>query len=306
MLIAASVLAHDGAPVQPHDVWSAWRFDPFVLVGLLVAAALYVTGCRSLRNSQCQTGAFLGGLAVIALALLSPIDAMSAVLMSAHMVQHVLLMFVAAPLIAVSVPGPVLLRGLPTSVRRRFVSTRHAFGLVHGLHWLRDPLRRWLLFVAVLWLWHASLLYEAAVANDWVHIVEHASFIATALLLWSSILGTRRSRLPDGLGVLAVFSLMMQGVVLAALITFSQFSWYEPYARGAPGWGIDALTDQRLAGLLMWFPTSLIHLIIAGVLLANVVAESTGPSRRTVVEARSVPVGALGSQAPAARRSSRR
>ncbi len=276
-LLPAGLVAHDGAPVQPHDALWAWRFDPLVVVVLLVAAALYVAGCRSLGTTRCRSAAFLAGLGVIAVALLSPIDALSAELMSAHMVQHVLLMFVAAPMIAVSVPGPALIRGLPTQVRRSFVSTRRATGLFAGLRWLRAPMRRWMLFVAVLWLWHASALYEAAVENRWVHTVEHASFIGAALLLWSSVLGARRTRLPDGLGVLAVFALMMQGVVLAALITFSQFAWYEPYAAGAPGWGLDAVTDQRLAGLLMWFPTSLINLIIAGVLLAHIVTDE--PSR---------------------------
>lgn len=278
------VVAHDGAAVQPHDAVWAWRFDPAVVVALVLAGSLFVAGGRSLGTTRRRSTAFFGGLGVVAVALLSPIDALSAEMMSAHMVQHVLLMFVAAPLIAAAVPGPVMLRGLPTRWRRSFVSTRRASGLPAVLVWLRAPIRRWMLFVAVLWLWHASVMYEAAVDNRWIHVVEHATFVGAALLFWSTILGARRSRLPDGLGVLAVFALMMQGVVLAALITFSQFAWYAPYADGAPGWGLDALTDQRLAGLLMWFPTSLITLAIGGVLLANLVRDDpAAPEPRSVV-----------------------
>lgn len=254
------VVAHSGEPLRPHDVFTAWDFDPVVVIALLTVGWLYVRGYRPSRDGRSRAYAMGGGLVAVALALLSPIDPMASVLLSAHMVQHVLLVTVAAPLIAVAAPGPAIMQGLPRRPRRAVVTARRSVGLdVTTLRRLRHPIARWLAFVATFWLWHASLLYGAAVDHELVHVAEHLAFFGTALLLWTAIVGPDRLRAPDGAGVVVVFLLALQGVLLAALMTFAPSPWYAPYRDPAPGWGVDPLTDQHLAGVIMWVPSGVVY-----------------------------------------------
>jgi len=254
-----TLVAHTGAPLAPHDLWTAWRFDPFVGVALVVTGTVYLRGWRP-PDGRARAYAFVTGLLVVALAVLSPIEAAAGTLLSAHMVQHLLLVVVAAPLLAVSAPGAALLRGTPVVVRRRFVAARRGVGLDAGrLRHLRHPAARWLLFVVTFWSWHASALYSAAVDSEVVHALEHVTFLGTAVLVWSVIVGHPSIRLPPFLGVVAVFGLALQAVFLSALLTFSPTPWYEPYAAPPPGWGLDALADQHLAGVIMWVPSGLFH-----------------------------------------------
>jgi cytochrome c oxidase assembly factor CtaG len=185
------------------------------------------------------------------------------------MVQHVLLVVVAAPLLAASAPTAALLRGVPARLRPALWASLRTTGLDRG--WLqaaRSPIGRWLAYVATIWAWHASVLYDAAVEHDAVHALEHLMFLATAWLVWSSIVGPRRSRLPPGLGVLGTFTLALQSVFLAALLTFARTPWYQPYTATAPRWGLEPLADQQLAGVIMWIPAGLAHTAIGVVLLA--------------------------------------
>src|SRR5690606_34886399 len=109
--------------------------------------------------------------------------------------------------------------------------------------------------------------YGAAVEHDLVHVVQHATFVGTALAVWSSLLGPARVRASRGFAVLGVFALALQSTFLSALLTFARRPWYEPYVATAPGWGLDPLADQHLAGVLMWIPAGLVHVGIALVLL---------------------------------------
>lgn len=212
----------------------------------------------------------MAGLVLIAIALVSPIDAASGVVVSAHMVQHILLVGLAAPLVAASAPGPALLRGMPVVVRRRFVAARRRTHIdIVWIRRFRRPTVRWMLFVVTFWSWHASLLYGAAVEQPIVHAAEHVTFLATALLVWSSILGHPAVRLPPLLGVIAVFGLALQSVLLAALMTFAPAPWYEPYSSPAPGWGLDPIADQQLAGVIMWVPSGLVYAAIGVALIAR-------------------------------------
>lgn len=263
-----SVLAHEGS-LQPHDLAWAWNLDPVLLVGLVAAAWAYGRGRRRTTDTPGRQRAFAGALAALAVALVSPLEALSGVLASAHMVQHVLLVVVAAPLLAWSAPGAAVMRGLPRRLRAWNRAARVGAGLdADRLRATRAPVVRWLAHVVVLWLWHASALYGAAVEHEVVHVLEHATFVGTAWLVWSVILGPARVRVPPGLALLGVFGLALQGVLLSALLTFARTPWYEPYVEAAPAWGVDALEDQQLAGVVMWVPAGLVHVAIAIALLA--------------------------------------
>ncbi|WP_420452662.1 cytochrome c oxidase assembly protein [Ilumatobacter sp.] len=279
---ASALLAHDGAPVRPHDALRAWDLDPSVVAPLAVVAWLHHRGRRPGRDGAGRDVALVAALVIVAIALLSPIDAVAGVLLSAHMVQHVLLVTVAAPLLAWAAPGAALLRGTPVAIRRRLVRTRRSSGLHHRrLVRLRHPALRWLALVVVLWVWHASSLYSLAIRDGRAHALEHASFLGAAFLFWTVIIGPSRMRLEPGFAILAVFTLTLQGIVLSMLMTFSRLVWYEPYRVEASGWGLDPLTDQQLAGVIMWVPTGFVHTGITLALLFRWLAALDRDGERT-------------------------
>lgn len=261
-----AIFGHDGGSLRPHDALAAWNFDLFIVVPLVVIGLLYRRGWRHAHDGSAHAYAMLAALATLVISLLSPIDAIGGILLSAHMVQHVLLIAVAAPLFAWAAPGAALLRGTPVPIRRRFVDARRRSGLDAAvISQMRSPVARWLLFIAALWLWHSSVLYDLAIESNAAHALEHVSFLGAAVLFWTVILGPVRARLEHGAAILAVFTLTLQGIVLSMLMTFSRIVWYEPYAVAAPGWNLDPLADQQLAGVIMWVPTGFIH---TGILLA--------------------------------------
>ncbi len=265
-LSSSGFLAHDGGPLLPHDALAAWNLDLYIVVPLAITGWLYGRGWRPSRDGSAHGLATFAALVAIVIALLSPIDAIGGILLSGHMVQHVLLTAVAAPLLAWSAPGAAILRGTPVPIRRRFVSARRRTGFdATVIARSRSPIARWLLLVAALWLWHSSVLYDLAIRNDFAHALEHVSFLGAAVLFWTVIVGPVRARLAPGVAMLAVFTMTLQGIVLSMLMTFSPIVWYDAYADAATGWNLDPLADQQLAGVIMWVPTGFIH---AGILLA--------------------------------------
>lgn len=272
------LLATAGDALRPDEVWRAWNVDPFVFVTLALLGVLYFVGRRTGVDTPARTLAFSGAFAALFLALVSPIEAMSDTLVSAHMVQHVLLILVAAPLLALSAPGGALLRGTPPAVVHTTRVVRRAVGLTPArLQRLRSPMARWLLYVVTLWFWHASVVYGAAVENDLVHLLEHATFLGTAFLVWSALIGPPRVRVSRGLGMLAVFTLGLQSIFLSVLLTFSQKPWYAEYLSPPDEWGLDPLTDQQLAGVLMWVPAGFVHAGIALWLFVTWLRENDEP-----------------------------
>jgi putative membrane protein len=263
-------LAHAGGGASSE---LAFRLDPWVLISLAATAWLYLRGARALRTRRgggaVVTGrrmaAFWTAMGVLFVALVSPLDALAEALFAAHMVQHLLLMLAAAPLLALASPVVVLLWGLPEATRpalgRWWAGAGWAQATWRALTW---PAAVWLLHAVVLWAWHVPRLYEAALASRAVHALEHATFFATALLFWWVLVHADRARgFGHGAGVLYVFAASVQGGALGALLTFASEPWYAVHAAGAAAWGLDPLGDQQLAGLIMWAPASLVYLAAA-------------------------------------------
>jgi putative membrane protein len=272
--VLTPILAHPGQPPAPHDLWGAWNLDPVLLGGLLLAAWAFWRGQTSGPRrpvDSWRARCFSGALVALGLALLSPLDALSGSLASAHMVQHLLLLLVAAPLLALSAPSSAILRGSPLALRRASGRWRRRLGLTHGnLGVLRHPAAVWLLSVGVVWFWHAAAPYDATLDNQLLHVLEHASFLVTAVLFWQVVVGVRgAARVSGGLGVLLVFAMAMQCVFLSVLLTFARTPWYSGYAATTAPWGLDPLTDQRLAGVIMWIPAGVIYLVVALALLVT-------------------------------------
>jgi putative membrane protein len=279
--VLTPILAHPGRPPAPHDLWSTWNLDPILLGGFLLAAWAYRRGQTSgprrpvdRRRASC----FVAALVALGLALLSPLDGLSSALASAHMVQHLLLLLVAAPLLVLSAPSGAILRGSPLAVRRAVGRWRRRLGLPHGnLAVLRHPAAVWLVSVGAVWFWHAAAPYDAALDSEPLHVLEHASFLLTAVLFWHVIIGVRgAARVSGGLGVLLVFAMAMQSVFLSVLLTFARTPWYSGYAATTGPWGLDPLTDQQLAGVLMWIPAGGIYLAVALALLVSWIRATEG------------------------------
>jgi putative membrane protein len=248
-VLSVRVLAHAGP----------WNLDPLLLTGIALAAVLYGRGRRS--GHGWRAVAFAGALAALVGALASPLDALAADLASAHMVQHVLLVLAAAPLLALSAPTGALLRGGPHVLRNTVRWSHRVAPWRDRLQPYRHPVALWLAHVATLWFWHASVPYGAALAHEPVHIVEHASFLITGVLFWSVVIGGPRvRRVPEGYAILLVFAMALQSVFLSALLTFARRPWYDAYATTTAAYGLDPLTDQHLAGAIMWVPAGLVYL----------------------------------------------
>ncbi len=263
-----TLLAHPGLPPAPHDLWSAWNLELVPLLALPLAAWAYRRGYKAGRRSSLglrRARCFAGALAAIGLALISPLDALSGALASAHMVQNVLLLLVAAPLLAFSDPFVTLLRGSPVLVRRA------AGRWARRLRFSRKSIRRlqhpgtvWLAHVGALWFWHASIPYGAALESEIIHSLEHTAFLLTGILFWRVVIGPPASRpVSYGLGILLVFGAAMQSVFLSALLTFGEAPWYEAYLGTTWQWGLTPLADQQLAGVIMWVPAGLLYVAAA-------------------------------------------
>jgi putative membrane protein len=226
---------------------------PLVLVG---ASFAYATGVRRIWHSgrhpslvgPGQAAAFAGAIAVLLVALASPLDAAVDDNLALHMVQHVLLLAVVPPLLAESAPVTVMLYAVPSRVRRRLqpVSRRVARSQNRDAGWFAWTAGSFALATLTLAAWHVPALYDAAVVDDSLHALEHVSFVATATLFWWMVLhGGRRSR--RGFGVIAVFAATLPSTALGVLMTLAETSWYSPYGRGA-----HAVRDQQVAGAIMW------------------------------------------------------
>lgn len=263
-------LARVGQPLAPPDLWGAWNLEPALLAGLFLAVWAYRRGgIGGPRPADAwRARCFAAAMVALAVALVSPLDALSGALASAHMVQHILLVLVAAPLLALSAPSSRLLRGTPVGARRASGRWRRRLGLTsHNLRVLRQPAVAWLSHVGMLWLWHAAVPYGAALDNPLVHVVEHATFLITGILFWRVVIGSRASgRVSPGLGVLLVFGMALQSVFLSMLLTFARSPWYDGYLTTTAAWGLDPLADQQLAGVIMWIPAGAIY-VAAGLTL---------------------------------------
>lgn len=277
LTLPAFAFGHGGPPPSPNEAWSAWNWDLWLLGGLAAAAGLYLRGVLRLwRRAGAYRGiprwrvvAYLSGLLALFVALISPVDALGVALFSVHMVQHLLLMVVAAPLLAMGRPVEAFLWSLPSGARSSIGQWwRRSHVCRVGWRVLTYPVTVLILHVGALWLWHVPRLYEAALASRAVHHLEHASFFFSALLFWWVLARAGgHARWPGyGAAVLYVFATTLQSGALGALITFAPLPWYAGHTPGVTLWGVDPLTDQQVAGILMWVPAGLVY-ALAGIIL---------------------------------------
>ncbi|MCL4403117.1 MAG: cytochrome c oxidase assembly protein [Acidobacteria bacterium] len=264
LLTAPALLAHEGEPLRPHDLWAAWEWDPGVVIPLALSAWLYWRGASHRHGIRTwEAACFWAGWGTLFLALCSPLHPLGEVLFSAHMVQHERLMVVVAPLLVLGRPIVPFVWALPPAWRRSTGAWFKTGWVRASWRKLSSPGAAFLVQGAALWLWHAPPLYEATLENEWVHSLQHISFLGTSLLFWWSILRSHEGRSNYGAGVLYLFLTTLHMGVLAALFTFSPGLFYPAYATTTLPWGLTPMQDQVLAGLIMWVPPGTVYMVAA-------------------------------------------
>jgi cytochrome c oxidase assembly factor CtaG len=229
--------------------------EPVGIVAVALPIAAYVFGLSRLWRAA-GPGRVVGvgeartfgiGMTIMAVALVSPLAGAADRDLSAHMVQHVLLIGVVAPLVALGAPFPTYLWVLPARARGQAITTwRRAIATIGGARWTTWLAAALVVHVAVMVGWHVPVLYDAAVDNGVVHGTEHLSFVVTSVVFWWVAMGAGR-RAAWGAGVMAAFLASLSGIALGAAMTFATRPWYRVY-----GTGLHALREQQIAGVAMW------------------------------------------------------
>lgn len=242
-------------------LWTNWKLDPTVALGVFGLAAGYVVLTSPRRTgperpvTAGQRTAFLAGCLVLLLALGPPLEDWAALLLAGHMLQHVLLTMVAPPLLLLGTPAWVLrpLLRWPLVARAGYVLTR--------------PLPALALSSGAFVLWHVPVLYDAALRSEPLHVVQHQTYLATAFLAWWPLVGP----LPEWprpaplVQCLYLFGLTFSGSIVGVFLALAETGLY-PYYQGVPRmWGIDLIRDQQIAGLMMGVGVNSVYLLLTAV-----------------------------------------
>ncbi len=260
--------------------WAEWEFDPGVVIPLVLSALVYARGARRSRGATAsQIACFWAGWTSLTLALISPLHPLGEKLFSVHMVQHEILMLIAAPLLVFSRPLVPMLWGFPLPWRRRVGGWSKRPVVQRSWKFLTDPLSAWAIHAAALWLWHFPPFFQATLESDLAHTAQHLSFLLSALLFWWSLFYAH-GRMTYGASVLYVFTTAVHTSILGALLTLAPKLWYPAYAASASEFGITALEDQQIGGLVMWIPAGLVYLGLGLYLFAQWLRESEAMALR--------------------------
>jgi putative membrane protein len=282
-LPAGGALAHDVEGQYTAAEALAWDAEPWVLALLALALLLYGLGLRALwprsrlsRGPLRRQAIWFGlGWAALAVALASPLDSAGSFSFAAHMVQHEFLMIVSAPLLVLGRPLGVWVWAFPPGWRRRFGTATHNGAVSAAWGALTRPLNAWLLHFAALWMWHVPATFQAGLADNGIHALQHASFLFSALLFWWAVLGKHGVKYSRGAAIVYLFTTMMHTAALGALFTMSESIWYPFYGSKAQAFGLTALEDQQLGGLIMWIPGGLAYVAAGLVLCGRWLGQST-------------------------------
>lgn len=257
-----TLLVH-GPAAQDPATWAwltAWPFEPVVWLGVGVAAWGYAAASRRVRGWPAQRRRlWFAGLVVALLALAGPLATYDGSLFWVHMVQHLLLTMVAAPLLMLGAPVTLALRTSSPGARRRLTTVLHA----RVVRVLTHPILSWTLFAAVMWMSHFSALYNAALESELAHAGEHALYLFAGCLFWWPVVGIdpTAGRLGWGGRIAYLLLAMPQQSWLGLAIYSTDAILYPHYESLARGWGPSPLDDQRLAGTIMWVGGNLLFLV---------------------------------------------
>lgn len=251
---------------NPHQ--GNWNWDPYVISSLLLLVSAYGKGYLNLKKKKKLLSRevlfFSLSILVLFTALISPVDVWSDELQSWHMIQHMLIMMLAAPLFVLAIPLYVYLWSLPVSFRHRIKPLyRWLYGHKSGWYFLWQPVLLWSVFAFTLWIWHLPRFYEAALNKEWLHDIQHISFFITSCLFWRVLLDPiHRFKMGRALGIFYLFATTLHATLLGVFMTLSPKLWYDFYLKKTHAWNMSALEDQQLAGLIMWMPACTIYVLM--------------------------------------------
>ena len=275
----------------------SWDLRPEILVPLVLLAALHFAGWQRLRRrshgrfaNRWRLASYTGGILVLTLALLSPIDVLSGQLFSIHMVQHLLLLMVAPPLLLLANPFPTFLWSLPANLR---VAVAGAFRRVtvwlagenilsQGVRKATSPASAWALYVLIFFAWHDGNAYSLALRFASVHGLEHITFVGAALLFWWHVTGAAPRLHPkpaQWMRVGYVLAMIPPNMLLGVALSFAEAPIY-PYYESVPRlYGLSVMDDQVWGGLIMWIPGSMMYVIAALALLGRLLVSAEQKAR---------------------------
>ena len=271
LLGCTHVFAHGEEPHNTDELWTAWTFDPLVVVMLVVSATVYGIGVYKLWH-EAETGSaisvrgvlcYAAGWLSLVVALVSPVHSWGEVLFSAHMTQHEILMLISAPLIVLGRPLIAAMWAMPRAWRLRVGSAVRNQAISSTWEFFTGPTVAFIVHGLALWVWHIPFLFQATLENDLVHTLQHASFLGSALLFWWAIVYGKRGVASYGAGVLYLFVTSIHSGVLGAFLTFTKRVWYPIYEPTTAQWGLSPLEDQQLGGLIMWVPAGVVYIVAA-------------------------------------------
>ncbi len=260
--------AHDGRYAESGELLNAlqvWSVDAPGLAIVIVVGGLYAWGYYRLRRDspnfhfpRWHAWCFWTGWLVMLLGLMSPVDTYSDDLFWMHMIQHVMITMIVAPLMLLGAPATLALRAASPRVRTTYLIPFLNSRLVRALTW---PPLAIIIYIASVWSWHWPDAYDAAIASEAVHFVEHGVFLLGAVLLWWLVIGVDATRLrPHHVWRCALLGVaILQNIGLGLILINVGEPVYETYATAAAvrEWGPDALLDQRIGAGIMWVPGSM-------------------------------------------------
>lgn len=280
-------------PDVSNAIFGSWsiRFGP--TFALILTALLYFRGWFKLRRLAPQRfdgwrlASFLGGLLTLFIAISSPLDSFANLLLQVHMVQHLLFMMVAPPLLLLGNPFLPLLTGLPRPIAREAIGPFLVWRPMRQLGlWLTHPRTAWIIYVGFTLDWHLPAPYELTLHSNAWHEVEHICFLLSALLFWWPVVQPWPSRPQWPRWTMIPYLLLadIQNTALSAFLSFSDRVLYPSYESVPHFAGMTALTDQNIAGAIMWVPGSIAYLLPAAVIAARYLSP-----RRVGMAAKSIP-----------------
>ena len=267
-------------------IFEDWSPPILLTVALLVVALIYLRGwfqIRKTRPSQFpgwRLVSFLLGIAVIWLAIASPLDGFADALLSAHMVEHLLLMSFVPPLLLVAWPVVPMLRGLPRGLTRYIVGPLIRRRRLRQLgHWLVTPIVAWLAMNITFLAWHIPAAYDFALEHEHWHEFEHLSFLATSMLFWWPLIRPWPSR-AQGIGWFMLPYLVLADIVntaLSAFLAFCERPVYDYYVKAPNAFNIVPAVDQRAGAVIMWVIGSLVFLVPAVLITYRILQQHERP-----------------------------
>ena len=273
-----------------QSVLEDWSLPVWLTLATVLTVILYVRGWLALRKTRREqfTGwrlaSFLAGMASLWIAIGSPLDAFADVLLSAHMVEHLILMSLVPPLVLLGLPVVPLLRGLPWILRKAIAGPLLRLGPLRRLtHWLISPPVAWLAMNITFLAWHVPGAYDLALENETVHDLEHLCFLFTSLLFWWCIVRpwpTAQQHHRWGI-LLYLVGADLVNTSLSAFLAFCNRPMYAFYVDNPNPFGIAPLPDQILGAVVMWVVGSLVFLVPAGIITIELLQPSRNRSAYT-------------------------